>query len=226
MIAIIASMYNELSYIIERMDDVQRHDGIFPHFTGRYRGKDLVLGVCRTGKVHAALTAQYLIDTYHADFIFNIGTSGALADVLNIGDVVVGEDCIQHDMDVSAFGYEVGLVPDIDVKRFCCDQTLLSHLKTLSFSGFSVYFGTILSGDCVVGDSARKEFLISNFNGMVTEMEGAAVAQVAYVNQLPFMVIRGASDKANEEAAGDFTANIRLASDNAAFVTLKAVESI
>lgn len=226
MIAVVASMVEELGVLLEKLEDTQEESIPFRHFVGRMEGKDIVLAVCLTGKVNMALCAQYLLDHYPITHMVNIGTAGALSAQLKIGDVVVGRDCVQHDMDVSAFGYARGLVPDINVCRFICDEPLNAQLRRLVFDEFQVYFGTILTGDCVVGDGKRKEELLRFFDGMVAEMEGAAMGQVCYVNHVPFTVIRAASDNANEEAEGDFSVNIALASAHASLVALHAIALI
>ena len=142
------------------------------------------------------------------------GIAGALKDEINIGDLVISTDLVQHDMDATGFGYPLGQIPQMEVFSFQADERLSNLAKKACEEvnpEIQVFQGRIVSGDQFVSDRAVKEKIAGNFDGYCTEMEGAAIAQAAYLNGVPFVVVRAVSDKADESAAMDYPAFERMA---------------
>lgn len=169
------------------------------------------------GKVNAAVCAQILADVFDVDVIINTGIAGSLKAEINIGDVVISTDLVHHDMDATGFGYEPGQVPQMDAFSFEADESLRKLAKTVCEEvnpDIRVFEGRIVSGDQFVSDRAVKERIGSMFGGFCTEMEGAAIAQAASLNGIPFVVIRAISDKADDSAKMNYDAFEKMAVDN------------
>ena len=139
----------------------------------------------------------------------NTGIAGSLRNEINIGDIVVSTDALQHDVDARDFGYEVGIIPRMDTSCFEADGRLIKlaveACKKVN-PDISVFQGRVVSGDQFISDSCKKEWISSQFAGFCTEMEGAAIAQAAYLNKVPFVIIRAISDKADNSATVDYPA--------------------
>ena len=159
------------------------------------------------GKVNAAMCAQILVDDFGADRIINTGIAGSLRAEINIGDIVISADTLQHDMDATGFGYPVGVIPQMDCSVFQADEMLIRLAQECCATvnpEISTFVGRVVSGDQFISDKAKKQWLIETFAGFCTEMEGAAIAQAAYRNQVPFLIIRAISDKADDSATMDY----------------------
>ncbi len=228
MIGIIASMEEELNYIKESMTDAQiKNIKGTEYVVGKLHGKDTVVVRCFTGKVYMALTAQKLIDNFDLDLIINCGVAGGLKDGMNIGDVVLATNAIQTDMDASGLGYEIGQVPDIEIKNFEQFEKLNETAKEFTKNyDFNVYFGNIMTADKFVSSKEDKEYLIKTFDGYCTDMETASLGEVCYVNKINFAGIRGISDSADEGANTDFRENLRKASDNCAILLCDIIKAM
>ena len=198
-IGIIGAMEAEVKGLIAKIEELkcERVGGI-DFYSGKISGKSVVVAQCGVGKVFAAMCAQTMIIKYAPALIVNTGVGGALAGGLKCTDIVVASRLVQHDMDTSAIGDPKGLVSGINKVYFDTDERaskiLLDAAKELSLGA---YGGTIASGDIFVADSALKERIVSDFGASVCEMEGAAIAQVAFVNSTPFAVVRAISDNAD-----------------------------
>lgn len=181
---------------------------------GELCGQEAVVVRSGVGKVNAAICTQILIDEFHVTAVVNTGIAGALKDEINIGDLVISTDLVQHDMDATGFGYPLGQIPQMEVFSFQADERLSNLAKKACEEvnpEIQVFQGRIVSGDQFVSDRAMKEKIAGNFDGYCTEMEGAAIAQAAYLNGVPFVVVRAVSDKADESAAMDYPAFERMA---------------
>lgn len=180
---------------------------------------------CGVGKVHAAMTAQYVIDEYKPDALVVTGVAGALAPDLAPGDAVVARDVIQHDMDCTALGFARGEVPFTGERIFTCDPTLVAAALTAQV-GHRLRAGRILAGDRFVTHADKKchAYLTGELAGDAVEMEGAAVGQVCARNKIPFVVVRTISDRADGAAPVDFAKILPLAAANAAAVTRRILE--
>ena len=154
------------------------------YVSGTLHGKEIVTAVCGIGKVAAAMCAQTMILKYAPERIINTGVGGSLSENLAIGDVAVAESLVQHDMDTSPLGDPVGLISGINVINIPCDEKVVGTLINCveSLGGIKALRGVIASGDQFIADAAKKEYIKSNFNAVVCEMEGASIAQVCYTN--------------------------------------------
>lgn len=187
----------------------------FAAFRFRVGAVDAVLMRTGVGKVFAAMVAQRAIERVRPDHLIVTGIAGSVRAGLDLGDVVVSRDCVQHDLDTTALGFELGQVPYTDYRILRADPRLVDLALATPVDGQRVVPGRILTGDQFVSDpdAALRERL-SGLEGSVVEMEGAAIALVATVNRVPFVIIRSVSDKADAAAPADFGAFLRRAAAN------------
>lgn len=218
MLGIIGAMEIEVNRIKEQMEDVSVTDKAgMSFFEGKWNGNDVVVVRSGIGKVNAAVCAQILVDTFHADAIINTGIAGSLKNEINIGDIVLSTDAIQHDMDAQGFGYAPGVIPQMEVSDFQADEKLIEFAKKCCAEvcpDIQVFTGRVVSGDQFISDKKKKEWLSSQFEGLCAEMEGAAIAQAAYLNHVPFLIIRAISDKADDSATMDYPEFEAMAAEN------------
>lgn len=209
MLAVIGAMDEEVSRIKEVMTDVVIETRAGMEFNrGKLVGKDAVVVRCGIGKVNAGMCAQILVDCYQADMIINTGIAGSLQAKINIGDIVLSEDALQHDMDATGFGYPMGVIPRMEQSVFKADEKLISIAEAACKRvnpEIGVHVGRVVSGDQFISDKDKKNWLIETFHGYCCEMEGAAIAQAAYLNQVPFLIVRAISDKADDSATMDYS---------------------
>lgn len=176
-------------------------------YKGTLCGKNVVVVRSGIGKVNAAICAQILVDLFEVDHLVNTGIAGSLQNDINIGDIVVSSDALQHDVDARNFGYQRGEIPRMDTLSFPADATLVKAAKAACEEAnpdIATFVGRVVSGDQFVADRALKDEIKSWTQGLCTEMEGAAIAQAAYLNKIPFVIIRAISDKADDSATLDY----------------------
>ena len=208
MLGIIGSMDSEVQELKNEMPDAKITSVAgMDFYEGHIHDKDVVVVKCGTGKVNAAICTQILADRYKVDSVINTGVAGSLKNEINIGDIVVSTDALHHDVDVRVFGYPLGEVPQMGCLAFPADEKLsalaVECCKEVN-PDISVYNGRIVSGDQFVSDKKVKEHIITNFGGFCVEMEGASIAHAAYLNHVPFVIIRAISDKADDSAEMDY----------------------
>ena len=176
-------------------------------YEGTLEGLPVVVVQCGVGKVNAALCVQILCDCFQVTHIVNTGVAGSLCNDINIGDIVISTNALQHDVDATGFGYERGVIPQMDKSCFEADKELIEVAKNACEKvnpDIQVFTGRIVSGDQFISKDEVKQDLVDTFQGLCTEMEGGAMAQVAWLNQVPFVVIRAISDKADHSAEVDY----------------------
>ncbi|MDY3250766.1 MAG: 5'-methylthioadenosine/adenosylhomocysteine nucleosidase [Candidatus Choladocola sp.] len=174
---------------------------------GVLMGQPVVVVRSGIGKVNAAVCTQILVDEFQVDAVINTGIAGSLNADINIGDIVVSTDVLHHDMDAVNFGYPLGQIPQMDVFSFQADRELADLAEKVCHEvnpEIGVFRGRVVSGDQFIADRAVKDRITEEFHGFCTEMEGAAIAQTAYLNEIPFVVIRAISDKADDSATEDY----------------------
>jgi adenosylhomocysteine nucleosidase len=207
-IGIIGAMPEEVAQLIEQMQDVKENTVAgMDFYDGILWGKKAVVVKSGIGKVNMAACTQILASTYQVDALINTGVAGGLYGPINIGDIVLSSDTLQHDMDATGFGYDLGVIPQMEQSVFYGDQLLIEKAKEACEEvnpEISVYVGRVVSGDQFISSDEKKKFLIEQFDGYCAEMEGAAMAQVAHLNQIPFVVIRAISDKADHSATMNY----------------------
>jgi adenosylhomocysteine nucleosidase len=225
-IGIIGAMEPEVEALIASIDNpsTEKVSGI-TFYTGKIGEKSVAIAKCGIGKVFAALCAQTMILKFAPDLLVNTGVGGALASGISTGDIVIASDLCQHDMDTSAIGDPKGLVSGINMIYFEADkragEILLATAKSLSLNA---RLGRIASGDKFIASAEDKKRIITDFSADACEMEGCAIAQVAYVNGTPFAVVRAISDSADGEATMDYPTFLPIAARNSTNLTLALVK--
>ncbi|WP_438446712.1 5'-methylthioadenosine/adenosylhomocysteine nucleosidase [Gorillibacterium sp. sgz5001074] len=216
-VGIIGAMKEEIDLLERQMEvaEVCTRAGIV-FIRGRFQGKDAVVCKSGVGKVNAAVTTQLLIDAFGAEAVIFTGVAGALDPELEVGDIVVSVDCVQHDVDVTALGFPRGTIPFQETSVFTADPDLVRLAEEAGRKLFQgrAKAGRVLSGDQFIADKAAVAGLRESLQGACTEMEGAAVAQVCHMNGIPFVVIRSMSDKADGSAHVSFAEFTVLAANN------------
>jgi len=215
-VAILAAMKEEIEAFYSAHKLVLSCDSEpFTEFRFRAGSVDVVLVRSGVGKVMAAMVAQRVIDRVKPDYLIVTGIAGSVCNGLELGDVVVSRDCIQHDLDARALGFKLGQVPYSDYRILLANERLVKLALATPVRGQRVLSGRILTGDQFVSapdKELRKR--LEGFEGSVVEMEGASIALVATVNRVPFVIIRSVSDKTNAKAPADFGAYLRRAATN------------
>lgn len=227
-IGIIAAMDSEIAAIKDAMLDktVETVSGI-EFVKGILQGKNAVVAKCGIGKVFAAVCAQTMILKYAPELVLNTGVGGTLTDKLNIGDIAVAADVVQHDMDTSPLGDPVGLVSGINVVYFPADEVAVKLISnSASELGINSEKGTVASGDQFIASREQKERIKSSFNAIACEMEGAAIGHVCYINKVPFAVIRAISDSADDSSHMDYGEFLKLAAERSFNVVMKFISAL
>lgn len=208
MLGIIGAMDEEVIKLKEVMEDVKiTRKASMDFYKGTMSGKEVVVVRSGIGKVNAGICTQILVDEYNVDAVINTGIAGSLNPAIDIGDIVLSTDALQHDVDATGFGYDLGVIPRMDTSTFLADENLKKLAKTSCEKvnpDIKVFEGRIVSGDQFISDRDKKKYIVDNFKGYCTEMEGAAIAQAAYLNDVPFLIIRAISDKADDSATVDY----------------------
>ena len=229
-LGIIGAMEEEVAQLKEKMTDLSiTTKASMEFYDGLLLGKPVTVVRSGIGKVNAGCCTQILADLFHVDAVINTGIAGSLDATIDIGDIVLCTDALQHDVDAVAFGYPLGTIPRMPVSAFPSDEGLRNLAKELCERvnpEIHVHEGRIVTGDQFIADKQKKDFLTETFHGMCTEMEGAAIAQAAFNNQLPFLIIRAISDKADNSAQMDYPTFERQAIEHTVKLMLAIVEHI
>lgn len=208
LIGIIGAMEVEVASLKEMMTDVTISTKASMEFNHGYlNGKEVVVVRSGIGKVNAGICTQILVDDYGVDCVINTGIAGSLRNEINIGDIVISTDAVQHDMDVRIFGYPLGEIPQMGVLSFPADEHLAEVAEEVCKEvnpEIQVFRGRVVSGDQFISSKEVKTRLIQEFQGDCAEMEGASIAHGAYLNDIPFVIIRAISDKADDSAEMDY----------------------
>lgn len=204
-IGIICAMNSELEVLKEtlKLKEVESNS---PWSLYESDDKKIIAVVCGVGKVSAAAGLSYMLSNHKVDKLIGIGVAGGIAEDLKMGDVVICTGAVQHDMDVTAFGYELGMIPGIRMKEFMADPGLVTKAAEVAQStGLKVNIrtGLVLSGDKFVAN-AEGSRLRQTFMGDCVDMETAAWAHVAHLFKTPWVAIRSISDQADGMAPGNF----------------------
>ncbi|MDR1773979.1 MAG: 5'-methylthioadenosine/adenosylhomocysteine nucleosidase [Clostridioides sp.] len=223
-IGIIGAMDEEIRIYTELMKDKQVLCKAGLNFNiGSLNGKDVVVVECGIGKVNAALCTQILISEFDVEAVINTGVAGACYDELEINDIVISTDALEHDFNATFAGHERGEIPRLDTSIFKADERLveLAYNASLGHSDYKAYKGRVASGDVFVCSKDIKDDIVETFKAYCVEMEGASIAHVCYLNKIPFVVIRAMSDKADDSAEVTFDEFVIQAAHNAKDLVLK-----
>lgn len=207
-IGIIGAMEEEVAVLKQEMNIEETVDYASMRFCkGTLCGKNVVIVRSGIGKVNAAICAQVLVDRFNVDILINTGIAGSLDAAIDIGDMVISTDLVEHDMDATIFGDPLGQVPRMDTFSFPAAAGLIEKAVAANEEAnpdIKTFTGRIVSGDQFVSSAEVKEKLVKNFGGKCTEMEGAAIAHAAYLNKISCVIIRAISDKADNSATMDY----------------------
>lgn len=233
-IGIIGAMESEVANLITRMEGVSYREKAGRRFAvGTLSGKEAVVVQSGIGKVAAAITAQILIDEFGVDALLNTGMAGGLDSRLAVKDLVVATAALQHDFDITAFGHARGFMYGEDDQKptlFLADAELCDRAKIAAVQvmpeGSKVIDGIVASGDVFVDDSALKAQLRDGFGAAAAEMEGAAIAQAAVANGVPFVILRTISDLAEHQANVSFDELEQYAGKLAGDITVALLASL
>ena len=203
MTGIICATETEMKAIINEIKNIRENNvGKIIFFEGKLNNKDIVFVQSGIGKVNAAITATLLIEKYDVDEVIFSGVAGALDKVLKIGDIVIAEDVVQHDFDTGAFGYKKGQIPQMEIK---------------------LHYGRILTGDQFIYKKDEKLDLGREFEALCVDMESGAVAQVCYIMNVKFLIIRSISDSVTDESSMEYDKFAELAAENSKKILKKII---
>ena len=209
MLGIIGAMEVEVKELREMMENPQAQTVAgMTFYQGTIKGKEVVVVRSGIGKVNAGICSQILVDRYQVEGIINTGIAGSLRNEINIGDIVLATVAVQHDVDATGFGYPLGEIPQMGIKEFPADEKLRALAEECSKKAnpdIQVFCGRVASGDQFISSKEKKNWIQDNFDAYCTEMEGAAIAQAAYLNNIPYLVVRAISDKADDSANMDYS---------------------
>ena len=210
MIGIIGAMELEVSELAAAMENAEVFEQAGMKFvSGKLEGTPAVVVRSGVGKVNAAVCTQILIDRFAPTAVINTGIAGAVGLEVNIGDIVLSTAAQQHDMNAVYFGYGVGIIPQQDCSDFPADPALLQLAQTCCAEHLpetKVHTGRIVTGDLFVARKEQKTLLRERFDALCTEMEGAAIAHAAWLNNTPYLIVRAISDNADANAVEDYPA--------------------
>lgn len=199
--------------IMEEIEEVRIYELTF--FTGKINQKECVLVECGVGKVNSSRTTQILIDKFEIEYIINVGSAATANDELEIGEIVIGKTLVQHDFDITAFGHKKGYISNVG-ENIQSDSKLIEKFKTtinnMENKEYKIKIGTIASGDIFCTEVSMKKKINSKFDADAIEMEGAAIAQVCYLDKIPFIIVRSISDNPNGKNEITFEEYLKLAS--------------
>lgn len=199
---------------------------------GTLHGKNVVGVVCGIGKVNAAICTQTLLCEFKCTHILNCGVAGGIGEKVSFKDVVIGEDLIQHDVDVTKFGYKLGEVPHIGTHSFKCDKNLVEVAKKVCKEVsekeklFNFHTGRIVTGDQFISHSNTSKFLNEQFNAVACEMESGSIAQTCYLNDTPFLIIRSISDNGGDIAQNEFDKFLEESSKHSYIIISEIIKNL
>lgn len=228
-LGIIGAMQVEVELLVAKLEDRREavHAGS-TYYEGILEGLPVVVVQCGVGKVNAAVSAQVLCSCYGVTHLVNTGIAGSLDTRLDIGDLLVSRDAMYHDFSVTAFGYPFGKVPGMDVVAFPADPEMIACAQTAAEAVHPghVVLGRVASGDQFVCSREQKEQIIADTGASCTEMEGTAIAQTAYRNGVPFVILRAISDKADDSVEMDYPTFETQAAHRCAEVTQRMAREL
>ncbi len=229
-IGIIVAMAEELEILKQSLENIKEEKyGSISLYTGNMYNKEVALLLCGIGKVNASVGTTILIDKFNPDFVINSGVAGGFGRTLHTGDIVVSNELIHHDVDVTAFGYEYGQIPDMPLKFMPNKKLQEVVLKSgEELNEISAVSGAIMSGDVFVHTEEHTNSIISNFpQVMACEMEGASVAQTCHIFGVEFVVIRSISDLVfKENSVEGYQFDMKDAADKSAILVKKVLENL
>ncbi|MBE7036275.1 MAG: 5'-methylthioadenosine/adenosylhomocysteine nucleosidase [Ruminococcaceae bacterium] len=228
-IGIIGAMAVEVQMLKDIMQNMNMAtiSGI-EYYSGTISGVEVVVAQAGIGKVNAAVCTEAMILKYEPAAVINIGVAGGLSGNLKVGDIAIADTVVEHDMDTSVFGDPIGFITGINLVNIPCAQWVTEMLLEVAkkIDGVNTLCGTIVSGDQFISSKEKKLQLVERFNAVATEMEGASIGHVCYMNGVPFGVLRAISDSADDEADMSFNEFCDMAAKNSSRVILNFLEIV
>ena len=229
-VGIIGAMDSEVALLKSRVEGARVREVAGMEFVeGTISGVPVVVVKCGVGKVNAAICAQTVTSQLGATHVINTGVAGSLDARIEIGDVVVSTDAVEHDMDVTPLGYAPGEHPDLRLVAFEADTRLREAIAAAAAEAASdvcVFQGRVCSGDQFIGSAAAKARIVEAFGGMCCEMEGASIAHACYLAKVPFVVVRAISDKADDSGSVNYAEFEKAAAVHCSAIVLAALPRI
>lgn len=230
MIGIIGAMHEEIVELKKLMTEIEEIKiASMVYYKGVLKDKEIVLVESGIGKVNSAVCTTILIKEFNVDKIVFTGVAGGIGKNIEVGDIVISSDLIQHDFDVTAFGANPGDIPRMDVSAFKADEGLVELAKESALKIFSkekVRIGRIVSGDQFINGIEKINWLDKTFGAEAAEMEGASVAHVCHLFKVPFVILRAISDKADSDAKVDFPTFVHMAAKNSKDIVMNMIEKL
>lgn len=228
-IAVIGAMEQEVELLRDALQNTKTETIANSEYTtGTYEGKEVILLKSGIGKVNAAMSTTILLEKYQPDVVINTGSAGGFDAALKVGDIVISDEVRHHDVDVTAFGYEIGQMAGMPA-AYKSDVKLMEIAKqaVIEVGEHSYGVGLICSGDVFMSDPVRVEAVRQDFPTMkAVEMEAAAVAQVCHQFKTPFVVIRALSDIAGQESNVSFDEFLPIAAKHSTQIVLNAITKL
>ena len=229
MIGILCALDQEIERLLKEIErPVHRQLCGYDYVEGALRGVNVVLCKCGVGKVNAAVCAQTMILTWPVRLVINSGVAGALREPLEIGDICVASDLVQHDVDTTAVGDPVGFVSTVNQTYFRCAEWAVDGLLRAagSIEGVRVLSARIASGDQFIHDQAQTDRIVRLFDASACEMEGGAIAQVCFINGVDCAVIRAISDSSSGKHSMEYVEFMPMAAATSAKVVMNFLENL
>lgn len=227
MIGILCALDKEIEMLLENVKNARHHKKCgYDYVEGELCGKKVVLSRCGVGKVNAAVCCQTMLLTWPVKLVINSGVAGALREPLEIGDIVVAKDLVQHDVDTSAMGDPLGFVSTVNQTYFRCAEWAVSGITKAaqSLGGVRAITARVASGDQFVHDQAVKDRIVRIFDASAVEMEGGSIAQVCFINGVDCAVIRAISDSSSGKHHMEYQEFMPMAAKTSANVVMKFLE--
>ena len=229
-IGIIGAMEVEVETLKKTMDvKITVKKASMEFFEGTIGNTDVVVVRSGIAKVNAGVCVQILVDIFEVTHVINTGAAGSLDARINIGDIVLSTDACYHDVDVTIFGYKKGEIPQLGVASFAANASLREKAKAaikVAAPDLGIFEGRVCSGDQFISSQEVKDRIKEDFDGMCTEMEGAGIAQACYLNNIPFLIIRAISDKADGSEIIDYPVFEAKAAKDCAAMTLELLKTL
>lgn len=229
-IGIIGAMESEVEILKSNMTVKQTVKKASMEFLeGTITGCDVIVVRSGIAKVNAGICVQILVDLFNVTHVINTGVAGSLDAKINIGDIVLSTDACYHDVDATIFGYKKGEVPQLGTATFKADDELRQKAKEAiktAAPDIGVFEGRVCSGDQFISSNEVKDSIKKDFDGLCAEMEGAAIAQGCYLNNIPYLIIRAISDKADGSAMVEYPVFEEKAAKDCAALVIKMLETL
>lgn len=206
-IVLIAAMEQELKAVVNKLNCSEHHEKLdFPIYQGHFGRHEVIVCQSGIGKVHAGIRTALILKEYNPAWVINIGSAGGIHSGIEIGDVIIGNNCCYFDVDVTHFGYKFGQLPAGMPLKYPSDRTYNQKIKQAAHQeNIPLKEGLIASGDQFIAELSKTTHIQHQFpNAFVVDMESCAIAQTCYLHNIPFNVLRAVSDHANQQAPSNF----------------------